>query len=196
MNKFFPKKSGFSLIETIVAITVLIAAITGPLTLALHSLHASRNSMMETTATYLTEEGLEAIYSIRDNDSAVDGSPTHANWSQTILADCGSGCVVDVTAHNGGSVWGSNALSCPSLTCSADQKKIYKNPDTGIMRQKNGGPGTWVATPYSRYCTVANIVAGKQLRVTCTVTYVEYSGGPLHTITISEDLYNWFPLLY
>lgn len=70
-------KGGFTLVETLVAIAVLLVAIVGPMTIAAQGLQASFFSREQTTAVYLAQEAIEAIEKKRDdqalNDVAIKG---------------------------------------------------------------------------------------------------------------------------
>lgn len=195
---------GMTLIEAVVSITILVAAITGPMVLASQSLKASRDARAELVATHLAEEAIEVVSSIRENNSADDA--THNLWmtqppAQNIVTLCsnGDGCVVDVTDHLGG-VWGLNALiQCPSGDCTT-LSPVYYYPDTGLYRQYGSALSSpWVNTPYKRSVKIIGVDDAanplRQVRVISTVTYAGYNGN-IHTITLNEDFYNWFPNLH
>ncbi len=59
--------AGFTLIETLVAITLLVLAITGPLQIASNALNSSYDARDEITAYYLAVEGIEYIKNARDS---------------------------------------------------------------------------------------------------------------------------------
>lgn len=59
-------KSGFTLIESLVAITILVMAVTGPLTLASKGLTYASYAKDEITAFYLAREAVDAVRNIRD----------------------------------------------------------------------------------------------------------------------------------
>lgn len=196
-----------TLIESVVSITILVAALTGPMVLASQSLKASRDARAELVATHLAEEAIEVVSSIRENNSADDTSPTHANWmiqtpaqNMIDLCDTGDGCVVDVTDHSGGGVWGLGALiSCPSGDCTTISP-VYYYPGSGLYRQYGSAlPSSWQMTPYKRSVKIIGVDNGisslRQARVISTVTYAGYNGN-LHTVTLNEDFYNWFPALH
>jgi prepilin-type N-terminal cleavage/methylation domain-containing protein len=60
------KREGFTLIETLVAITILILSIIGPLQIAANSLQSSYYSRDQITAYYLASEAIEYIKNARD----------------------------------------------------------------------------------------------------------------------------------
>ena len=189
---------GITLVETVVAVTILVAAITGPMTLASQSLRASRDARNELIATHLAEEGVEIVHSVRDNNSATDVSGTHTAWMNTLYPACIKGCGADPTDHSV-PVWGPNALvGCPAGDCSVVQN-LYYNPATGLYKQSaNPLSSPWSITPFKRVITLQGIddvgVPVRQVRVTSTVTYSSFSNTP-RTVTVVDDLYNWFPRL-
>lgn len=206
----YPKRhiAGFSLIEAIVSITLLVVAITGPLALSSQSLRASREAKNELEAVHLAEEGIEIVRSVRDNNSSKEtdlaGNPT--GWLKGIVKLTGAsdiceapiGCSVDSTSHQGSSeVWGNTTLKkCQSATnCPA--ANLYKNTTTGIYRQSSAvltSPDVWQKSDYTRRVTVSVIDSSKKARVTSVVTYKSVSG-ETRTITASTELYNWFPCI-
>jgi prepilin-type N-terminal cleavage/methylation domain-containing protein len=204
MNIFQWKKrnTGFTLIETIVSIVILSSAIVGPMMLSAHSMKASRDAKLELEATHLAEEGIEIVHNVRDNNSAHDTSALHENWMGSpnqIFTHCNLGCVPDVTKNSVSGVWASDVLvPCPSGVCTS-KERVYYNPDTGLYDQ---GAVTltspWTPSPFTRSIMVEAVGGGgnpqSQVRVHVTVSYISYNGA-MRTITMTEDLYNWFPCL-
>lgn len=60
--------SGFTIVETLVAITILMIAIAGPLTIAQKGLTASTYARDQMIASFLAQDGLEYAKNIRDNN--------------------------------------------------------------------------------------------------------------------------------
>ena len=79
---------GLSLVETLVAITILLIAIVGPMTIAARSLQTAVFSEEQTTAFYLAQEGLELVIKERDNATldALDSGGDSWDWRDN---DCG-----------------------------------------------------------------------------------------------------------
>ncbi len=60
------KNKGFTLLEAIIAIAILLVAIAGPMSISHKSLQTSLISKDEMTATFLAEDAIEAVRTIRD----------------------------------------------------------------------------------------------------------------------------------
>lgn len=191
-----PYIQGFTLIETMVAISILITAITGPMVLAASSIRATRDARNELIATHLAEEGVEVLHNIRDNN--VTNYPV-GSWMRDILPNCsGNGCVVDVTAQDPVYVWSAAAVIPCTAGCT-NESQVFYNPNTGLYRQFSSPLGVpWVKTPFRRIISVVGVDdptnPQQQVRILGTVTYLGF-GGVLKTLTIDDDLYNWFPPL-
>lgn len=76
-------KKGFTILETLIAITVLVFAITGPLSLVAGSIRTSGYARDSITAFYLAQEAIEYIRNTRDINALNDGL-TAADWLRNI----------------------------------------------------------------------------------------------------------------
>jgi prepilin-type N-terminal cleavage/methylation domain-containing protein len=109
------KKNGFTLLETLVAVTILALAIGGPMYAASRSLVAAQNSSNQLTASHLAQEGIEFVRKLRDNQFLqLRGNPDVA--FRTFKVD-GSGGAVGVrtcTQSNpcSADVWSSKLSRC------------------------------------------------------------------------------------
>ena len=106
---------GFTLIETMVAITILVVAVAAPLTLAAQSLFAAYYAKDQTTAFYLAQEAVEMVRNKRDDNMLrfldgqgttwLNGIPTDNAFQVDVpndtMAECGATCLDTKMLHNG-----------------------------------------------------------------------------------------------
>ncbi|MEK7118541.1 MAG: prepilin-type N-terminal cleavage/methylation domain-containing protein [Patescibacteria group bacterium] len=197
-------QAGITLIESIVSIALLSIAVAGPMTLAAHSIKAVGAARTEMIATHLAEEGLEVVHSLRDNNSADDSTSDGRNWMRDIRNTCdavNNGCVIDLTKHAVNDVWDTKEVlnKCGGSGC-GDKTIVYFNTQTGLYRQSDDPlTSPWISTQFRRVISITDVDnpgnPQRQARVTSVVTYPDY-GGKTQTMSISEDLYNWFPYLH
>ena len=110
---------GFTIVETLVAITILMIAIAGPLVVASKGLFGANISKDQMIASYLAQETMEVVKNIRDNN-LYSASP---NWLSGL-----DGCVKD-SYCDGSAIDGAGAnpsiLSCPPASlCRIYSKSI------------------------------------------------------------------------
>lgn len=74
MIKNINNNKGFTIVETLVAITILMISIAGPLTIAQKSLTAANQAKDQVTASYLAQDLMEYIKNARDNNSTFYGT--------------------------------------------------------------------------------------------------------------------------
>ncbi len=95
----YKKTAGFTLLEAIIAIAILLVAIVGPMNISQKSLRTSLISKDEMAATFLAEDAIEAIRVIKDqykinNYPNADPAYNLVNWL-TPVGNCV--CVVGVS---------------------------------------------------------------------------------------------------
>lgn len=97
MNNFFNTKEqkGFTIVETLVAVAILMISIAGPLTIAQKSLMSAIQAKDQVTASFLAQDAMEYIKNIRDTNKANGRS-----WlDEGLEAPCAEGgdtiCTVD-----------------------------------------------------------------------------------------------------
>jgi len=90
--------SGFTIVETLVAIAILLISLATPLSMAEKGLAGAEASRHEITAFYLAQEAIEYLRNIRDSN-AIAKRKNGPTWLQG-LNKClqGEGCGIDVTA--------------------------------------------------------------------------------------------------
>lgn len=166
-------KSGFTLIETMIALTVLTMLILGPITLATKSISYALTSQNQITASYLAQEAVEYILNIRDNNFLHIPS---LDWLEGLNQCFGAwGCYIDVP----------NKIINP---CGGECPKI-KYDSSGFYY--NYGPGQ--DTIFIRKVKIKKIEIGgveDEARVEVTVQWPERFGGQ-KSFTLQEEIFNW-----
>jgi type II secretory pathway pseudopilin PulG len=81
------KKKAFTLVETLVAISILMLSVSGPLYYASESLKAAIYARDQITAFYLAQDAFEQIRKIRDNNTYFLGSTVSWNEGLTGCED-------------------------------------------------------------------------------------------------------------
>lgn len=83
------KVAGFTILETLVAISILLLALTAPLVIVSQALRSSYFSRDQITAYYLAQEAIEYLRNKRDNQGLTSGA-TSADWTSLFKTDDGS----------------------------------------------------------------------------------------------------------
>lgn len=84
----FKNKKGFTIIETLVAVTILMISIVGPLTIAQKSLMASIYARDQVTASFLAQDIIEKIKN--DKSNALLANTVFSTWVSTYSYPCGT----------------------------------------------------------------------------------------------------------
>lgn len=99
--KYSSSVTGYSLIEVLVAISILMLSIVGPLTIAVKSIQSAQYARQQNTAFFLAQEGISSMNTIR-NDAAISafisGTPDTWEWvDEAGLSPCfdSTGCDID-----------------------------------------------------------------------------------------------------
>lgn len=179
---------GFTLIETLVAVSLLSIAIIAPMTLASQSLSGAYYARDEITAFNLAQEGLEAVRAVRDGQilnisQTVD--PSGIDLFGAIPND--QDFTVDSRIQDP-----ENAMTvCPLNGCPPLQTD-------GTLYGYDSDTVTWVPTNFTRTMRACYVqesgecgaAATDEIRVTATVSWPA-AGGQTRSFTISADFYRW-----
>lgn len=180
-------RDAFTLIETLVAITIISLAILAPFGAMQQVVRATALSRDQVIASGLAQEGIEYVRFIRytnwlnSQQSGDSYDPTDGIESGTKNCVSSGGttnnCTIDIISNPyvGGSFEG---VSRCSGSCGA----LYRTP-AGVYTQRQSGNA---ATPYTRYFTVTKHV--DYITVTVTVTWTNRG---THTISLTENMYDW-----
>ena len=161
------EKKGFTLIETLVAVTLLAVAVAEPLTLAARGLSSSLLARDQITAFFLAQEGVELVRNARDTNAL-----TGANWLSGIPTDGDGAFTVDAKTASGG-----------ISSCSGDCAPLNYDETTGFYTYSAGD-----ASKFTRTITVETVSA---YEVEILVTIEWQTGVFNRSFTIAEHISNW-----
>jgi prepilin-type N-terminal cleavage/methylation domain-containing protein len=170
---------GFTLVESLVAITILVLAVSGAFSAAQTGLSTSSISKEQITAFYLAQEQIEALRNMIDET----GLGASGSWVAAIPGSCSSAshhaCYIDIECW-----WAGSCTGGPIKTGNPGPLKIH--PTTGFYI--DNGTNSWTDSIYSRGFKVTAINAD-EISVLVTVTW---SKGLLNRqFTIRENFLNW-----
>lgn len=192
-------KKGFTLVETLVAIAIIMIAITGPFATAGNSMNVATISHDKSIATFLAQEGVEYIRALRDkvyiNKCFTPSGASCIDWwkvfttntygnGYNVLQCLGNGCSLDITVaqYDSQNPFSSGALSlCPSTgTCG----KLYINSSKEYTASSVGNS----STIFSRRIVTTSLPSNS-IKVKVTVTWKEHSTD--YSITATDVLTAW-----
>ncbi len=184
---FLRASRGFTLIETFVAITLLVAAVVGPLSIASSGLQAAMVGEDQVTASYLAQDSIEYIRYVRDTNRLAGNAWTNY-LGNCISTDGSQSCFFDSTV--GPDVSG-NISACGSG--GACPLMMY-DTSTGFYNY-NAASQTNSATRFIRIVKILSPVCtgalcnSNELAVTATVMWE--TGTASHTFSVRENLFAW-----
>lgn len=170
---------GFTFVESLVAISILLLAVVGPLFLASQGLRAARIARDQINANYLAQEVIEYIRYRRDTNALTAQDDWLAGLSDCIAPNS---CRIDVTAD----------LPTDTIAlCSGDGGAcpvINFNDTTGEYGYGDGQ--AWVETKFVRTISIDTSAAPtREAAVTVTITWKD--GMINRTYPVTENLMNW-----
>lgn len=160
---------GFTLLETLVAITVLLMALLGPFAIAQQSLRSAYYARDQVTAYYLAQEGVEFVRAIRDQNYL-----SGTDWMSGIGATCtGVPCTVDYPNFT--------YAACPIDGC----PPLKVSAVGGLFNQTSG-----TSSIFTRQIVISNSSTNPAQKI-ISVTISWQSGGVSRVFTLQERLFNW-----
>ncbi len=182
---------GFTLLETLIAIFIMVVAFTSLLSLMTTSMFSARYANNEITATYLAQEAVDYIRNDRDTTAfqGADWTGFLAHYGNplstpgTICYDSSGGCALDVTDPTYSTI-----ISCPS---SCSNFHYEANPTSGGY-YINTPSSTSVPTKFKRTVRMETQgVVNPDDEVLITVTVEWHNGLKPRSQTLKASLLKW-----
>jgi len=173
-------EKGFTLLETLLAITVLVIALGGPLSIAQQGLSAAFVSRDQVTAYFLAQEALEYVRKIRDSNGIVSINVASTDWLVG-MSSCVSGvCRIDPLRDQYTTACG---VTCPRL----------KYDTTNHTYNYNAPSQTNVETNFTREVRIRQVANPEcsNCEVIVSITVFWQTRKISKTMTITDHLFNW-----
>lgn len=176
MKYYSSSQSGFSLVETLVAITILLIVIVGPMTISATAARSTSFSSEQVIAFFLAQEGVEIAQKTRDDlvlanftlpadpsDGWFDftNSTAAGTYVDCFEADPGGGCGLELNTDSTGSLK-------PPVSCGTSCLLYY---DIGGARSRYTYSVTATSTPYTRTIYFEATSNPNEVKVTSKVTW-------------------------
>lgn len=193
-TKDIKQNKGFTLVETMVAISILMLAILGPLTIASTGLRNAIFARDQITAYYLAQEGIEYVRYVRDNQyiKSVQQDDSSLKWSfsasggLTSCVETSNGCGIDMPAffglHSSAIVIACSNPSSPNIT------------GCGVLRKDANGFYTYSTaagtspTAFRRAVKISRVTTDEEIKVESIVEW--QTNNVRKNFTITEHIKN------
>ncbi len=178
--------TGFTLVETMVAISILSLAITAPMVIAQKGIGSAIYSRDQITASYLAQEAVEYVRNVRDSNRI-----SHASWLSG-LASCTGGQVCTIDAHYTNPAATGAITVCPAGVCPLLSINTSATTNKGLYGY-DADTTQWRPTIFKRSVSINTTgdASGKEALVSVTVTWTTNLFAPVKTFTIREYIFNF-----
>jgi prepilin-type N-terminal cleavage/methylation domain-containing protein len=188
-------QSGFSLVETLVAITILLLVIVGPMSISSSAARSTSYSSEQVVAFFLAQEGAELAQKARDDlQLEYFENPTLTPWADfmgTTASDpygrCFQAAGCGLQLIDGDS---NGELDSPE-DCGSNSCRLYIN-DAGGRARYTYDPSNAISTPYSRVVTMnaTAATANREVEVVSRVSWQTGNQRQIQTVEVKTYLFN------
>jgi type II secretory pathway pseudopilin PulG len=180
--------AGFTLVETLIAVLVLMMAITGPYTIAAKGLQATLIAKDQDAAFNLAQDAVEYVRFVRDTNRLsggdwLTGSGGSANIRDLTACESAAGCRVDSIVNLQSSI--ADCTTDPGGVC----EPIQYDSTNGYFGYTSGTVSIFTRTVQIVTPVPASGNAG-EAALTVTVSWSD-QGKITRSIHVRKDLFNW-----
>ena len=171
------KERGFTLVETLVAISIFSISILGILSILASSINDTIYAKDKMIAGYLAQEGIEYVRNVRDNYVLY---PSVGTWATFVakMTPCTSGSKCGFSST-------SPTNSTSFIACSSDSINCQLYLNNGVYNDSPSG----VVSGFTRKVWMKTTSNLDEIQIFSEVDWNQGSG--TYNITLSEDLFNW-----
>lgn len=196
------KQSGFSLVETLVAITILLIVIVGPMTIVSSAARSTSFASEQVTAFFLAQEGAELVEKMR-NDlllqyfvNANTGNDPWADFTRTSAGGFFQTCYKNVNQNGCAFYVGPTGTPSTPVSCSTlSNCSVYLDNTTADLRSRythSSNPPSWfVPTQFTRQIILEQMNLN-EVKVTSKVTWRSGSVREDQVVNVETRLFNLY----
>lgn len=187
MNNKQNKKnnSGFTLLESVIAVSLLVSAVVGPMTLAQQAIRAQEIAQDNLLAANFAQEGIELIRNYRSNNVLRSTSADPLDDWLLGMNDCQTsvGCAIDAVVYV-------EAPALPECDDAPETCLLFFHNPSGVYYHCD--PVTCERTKFSRALYIEEIAdqEPEEAKVTSVVSWVDRLGNN-RTFILSSRMFNW-----
>ncbi len=198
LKKIISNKSGQGILETVIALGVIITALSGGMGLAIKSLTSSQQSQMSVIASNLAREGIEIVRNIRDRNWLEEGT-----WDADLSLGADTEAIVTFDPASDPVEWNIDFSSPAYPACKASNKcRLFKGTGDYQDVYAHISSAGWEETQFYRVISLKQICKNGQILNNCgggnpkigiqavSSVYWEERGNE-HSLDIEEQIYNW-----
>lgn len=198
MKSFNPNQQGFSLVETLVAITILLVVIVGPMTISSQAAKSTSFASEQVIAFFLAQEGAEIIQKNRDDLLLTSFLPTSdGNYNSTPWTDFSDessgadfeycfdppGCGIELNTDGTASL--GVVQDCSD---SINECRLYFNDSNGRAKYTHDPTGA-STTPYWRVINMTH-TPDREIQVTSRVFWRTGNQRAAQEVVVETYLFN------
>ena len=188
----FQPQSGFSLVETLVAITVLLIVIVGPMTIITSTTRSTSFARDQVIAFFLAQEGAELAQKARDDiilDAFDGGSGTWSGFTDAASGEfryCfdSTGCGLEILDDAAGSI------AAPVQCSTVSPCELYTNSSANERSQYTLTSSGNVSTGFERAIFFEATTNPDEIKVVSRVTWFDGQIGRDRRVEVETYLFN------
>jgi prepilin-type N-terminal cleavage/methylation domain-containing protein len=179
IKKYWKKSYGFTLVETLVAVSILSLSILASFTAVQTGIKSSTVARDQVTAFYMAQEAIEFIKNIRDENALHSISGVSTNWLASMAASAGDPCYFGKTCIIDSPLKTITSCSGGFGTC----QNLKQDSVSGLY----GYTSTWTATNFKREIQFQSVSAN-EITIIVKITWTNRSTS--NSFQITESFFN------